>query len=51
MNNNSKIRKGNGVQISKSLQRHERSERDRVITSLINSSSKKQELILSREEE
>jgi hypothetical protein len=52
MNNNSKIKKGTGMQISKSLYKQERSERERVISSLVNSSSSKvQELTLSRDEE
>jgi hypothetical protein len=50
INNSSKVKKPTAVQASKSLHRHDRSERDRVISSMINS-SKGTELTLSRDEE
>lgn len=49
INNSSKIRKMGVGQISKSLHRHERQERDKAITSMINSSLKGPELLLSRD--
>lgn len=51
MPNSSKIRKANAANISKSLYKHDRSERDRAITSMINAASKAQELTLSRDQE
>lgn len=51
INNTSKIKRHNAVQPSKSLQRHERTERERIVSSMLSSSSKGQELTLGREEE